>query len=75
MKELKILLPRLKQKNTTQPSLLYPGRLAILEKNHIFIYSDWKKRPKDIVLKVWLKKKYTDIKKALKDVGIEFQEY
>jgi hypothetical protein len=59
----------IKTKNTTQKSIIFVDSVE-LKKNHIMRYSK-----KELIFKVWLKKKYRSLKKAADDVGIELRRY
>jgi len=74
-KEIQIFMAKIKHKNISEPSVLLNVSNIVMKGNHLFFYRTYKKRPSDIVFKVWLKKKYKTIKEALNDVGISISEY
>lgn len=73
--EMQIIMAKIKHKNISQPSVLITANNIVMKGKHLFFYNHWKKKPENIVFKVWLKKKYKTIKEALKDVGIDVSEY
>ena len=73
--EIQIIMARIKHKNISQPSVLITAKHLVMKGNHLFFYNHWKKKPENVVFKVWLKKNYKTIKEAIKDVGIEIREY
>lgn len=61
-KEMQTIMCKIKHKGTTQPSILLVKKI-VLKENHLFFYDDYTE--KNLMFKVWLKKKYKSIKKNI----------